>query len=49
MRKQYKRKKRCCAMCKAHKRGKANRWKIKDKDALLRQSKECREHNEEDN
>jgi len=30
MRKQYKKKKKSCAMCKPHKMKKSNRWKIKD-------------------
>ena len=36
MRKRYKKKLCCCAMCKAHKRGKSKRWKIKD-EALLKE------------
>lgn len=34
MRKQYKVKKRSCAMCKPHKMGWSNRWKIKEKQKL---------------
>ena len=43
MRKRFKRKLCCCAMCKAHKRGKSNRWKFRDFDRLKRDEKECHE------
>lgn len=35
MRKRLKKKKRCCAMCKPHKRAKCKRWKIKE-EAILK-------------
>ena len=35
MRKRLKKKKRCCAMCKPHKRGKCGRWSVREA-ALLR-------------
>ena len=34
MRKRSKKKKKCCGLCKPHKRGNENRWKIKDLDRL---------------
>lgn len=36
MRKMYKKKRRCCAMCKAHKRNGDCRWKGKEKEAMKR-------------
>ena len=43
MRKQLKKKKRSCAMCKPYKMAKANRWTSKDKDSLKRDEEEIRE------
>jgi len=43
MRKQLKKKKRSCALCKPFKMAKANRWSLKDKDALKRDEAEIRE------
>ncbi len=40
MRKVHKNKKRCCKMCKAHKRGWENRWKPKEFAQLRRFEKE---------
>jgi len=36
MRKMLKNKKRCCKMCKSHKRGWSCRWKAKEQDAIKR-------------
>ena len=44
MRKQYKNKKRSCAMCKPHKRKWDNRWKVKEKDEMIRFEKEALEY-----
>lgn len=43
MRKQLKKKLRSCCLCKPHKMGKANRWKIRELDKLRRADKVCRE------
>ena len=40
MRKRTKTKERSCALCKPHKMGFANRWKIKDEDSLVRFEKD---------
>jgi hypothetical protein len=40
MRKQYKIKKRSCGLCKPHKKGWTNRWKIKDVNEMIESQKE---------
>jgi hypothetical protein len=42
MRKQLKKKKRSCAMCKPHKMAKCNRWKNREHARLLEDEKACR-------
>ncbi len=44
MRKRTKLKLRSCAMCKPHKMGWENRWKVKQRDALKRAEKEIRQY-----
>jgi len=43
MRKQYKKKKRSCPLCKPHKMNGENRWKAKDRDFMKRTDQEIRE------
>lgn len=43
MRKQYKVKKRSCTLCKPHKMGWDNRWKVKDLSDLIESQKEIYE------
>ena len=43
MRKQYKKKKRSCALCKPHKMKWANRWKIKYKNKIKESDKEIKD------
>lgn len=43
MRKRRKVKLRSCGVCKPHKRGFCNRWKLKEFDRLVRDEKEVRE------
>jgi hypothetical protein len=43
MRKRLKSKKKCCGLCKPHKRGMSNRWKDKELARLLQAEKEIRE------
>lgn len=42
MRKQYKKKKRSCGMCKPHKRGITNRWKVSERAKRKEDDKEIR-------
>jgi hypothetical protein len=42
MRKVYKRKRRCCALCKPHKVGWDKRWKVKEVTRLIQMERECR-------
>jgi hypothetical protein len=43
MRKQLKKKKRSCALCKPHKVGWDNRWKVKEREAIKRFEKDREE------
>ena len=43
MRKRLKRKRRCCTLCKGHKRGQENRWTPKALATLTRAETECRD------
>lgn len=42
MRKQMKNKRRCCGLCKPHKRGRDHRWKPKFRRLLIESEKEMR-------
>jgi hypothetical protein len=43
MRKQFKIKRRSCALCKPHKHGWASRWKPRERQALLDAHKQARD------
>jgi hypothetical protein len=48
MRKAYKKKRRSCALCKAHKRQAAKRWKPRDMDIIRRAEKQIARRDFED-
>lgn len=44
MRKQFKKKKTCCALCNPHKRGWENRWRAKDRAKMAAAEKDMRHY-----